>query len=120
MLRDVETVATYSMKRELDILCRVASHPHFIESTRHERDALSIGNLAVLLLGMVKSYVTTRKLRAQPTWAISVLTTYQSLLCHCIDVKHHCAFVARLFGPANHESSLLNSNEVRDSLLDVG
>lgn len=65
---------------------------------------MSVSNLATLLLGMLRTYTTSRKVRVEEEWVLDILRIYRSLLWRMEDVTPHIAFIGRLFGPSGKMS----------------
>lgn len=87
---------------ELKLLCRIAER--VFSRSDIAIDSVSICNLATLLLGMLRTYTTSRKIRVEEEWVLDILRIYGSLLWRMEDVTPHIAFIGRLFGPAGTQS----------------
>ena len=87
---------------ELKLLCRIAER--VFSRSDIAIDSVSICNLATLLLGMLRTYTTSRKIRVEEEWVLDILRIYGSLLWRMEDVTPHIAFIGRLFGPAGMHS----------------
>ena len=83
---------------ELKLLCRIAER--VFSRSDISINSVSICNLATLLLGMLRTYTTSRKIRVEEEWVLDILRIYGSLLWRMEDVTPHIAFIGRLFGPA--------------------
>ncbi|KAJ1424145.1 hypothetical protein B484DRAFT_100216, partial [Ochromonadaceae sp. CCMP2298] len=116
-LSDVQVLPSSSIKTELRLLCRIAGGVFQHSSVQISPQLVT--DLATLLLGMLRAYTTSRKIRVEQEWVIDILQIYQSLLWRMPCALGHVAFVARLFGPASHSFSLFNTSPVRRSLLQV-
>ena len=114
-LSEMKIVPTGSVKQELKLLCRIA------EGVFSRGDVIieptSVANLATLLLGMIRTYTTSRKIRVEEEWVIDILRIYRSLLRRMEDATPHVPFISRLFGPATHSFSLFNVATVRNELF---
>ena len=116
-LSDLRINPTGSVREELNLLASIATN--YLSKKNVEVDCQAISNLTVLLLGMIRTYTTTKKVRVDESWMLNILKTYGSLLWRVKDVRGHVGFVSRLFGPASHSLSLFNSNVVRKQLIEV-
>ena len=105
------------VREELQLLSLIATK-YFSRETV-DIDIQSVGNLSVLLLGMIRTYTTTKKVRVEESWVVSILKTYASLIWRVKDIRAHVGFVSRLFGPASHTLSLFNKSTVRQELVEV-
>lgn len=114
-LSELRIVPSGSVKGELKLLCRIAEAIFGREEV--VIDNLSISNLSTMLLGMLRTYTTSKKVRIEEEWVINIIKIYQSLLWRMVDVKQHIPFVSRLFGPTLHSLSLLNLASVRSALI---
>ena len=113
-LSELNIVPSGSVKQELNLLCRIAEGI-FIR-TDVAIDAQAVGNLATLLLGMLRTYTTNKKIRVEESWAADILRIYITLIPRMTDVQPHVAFISRLFGPAGHSQSLFNNANIRGML----
>ena len=116
-LSELKISPSGSVREELKLLSSIATTYFSQESVKV--DSQSIANLSVLLLGMIRTYTTTRKIRVEESWILSILKTYGSLLWRVKDVRGHVGFLSRLFGPATHSLSLFNNANVRHDLVQV-
>ncbi len=114
-LSELKIKPTGSVKDELRLLTAIASNLF----TRKDINvgSTSITNLSTFLLGMLRTYTTSKKIRVEEDWAINILTIYRCLLWKVPDVRPHVPFISRLFGPASHSQSLFNLSAVRSCLL---
>jgi Down-regulated in metastasis len=87
---------------ELKLLCRIAER--IFSRGDVALDPVSVSNLATLLLGMLRTYTTSRKVRVEEEWVLDILRIYRSLLWRMEDVTPHIAFIGRLFGPSGKTS----------------
>jgi hypothetical protein len=113
-LSEMKIIPTGSVKQELKLLCRIAERVFSRGDVPIE--PVAIANLATLLLGMLRTYTTSRKVRVEEEWVLDILRIYRSLLWRMEDVTPHVAFISRLFGPAGHSLSLFNLATVRSEL----
>ena len=116
-LSELKIVPSGSVKGELKLLCRIAEAIFGREEVFI--DNLSISNLSTMLLGMLRTYTTSKKVRIEEEWVINIIKIYQSLLWRMVDIKQHIPFVSRLFGPTVHSLSLLNLASVRLALVNL-
>lgn len=116
-LSEMKITPTGSVKQELKLLCRIADG--VFSRADVKIDSTAVANLATLLLGMLRTYTTSRKVRVEEEWAINLLRIYKSLLWRMTDVTPHVSFISRLFGPTAHSLSLFNLNSVRAELVSV-
>lgn len=116
-LSELKISPSGSVREELKLLSSIATN--FFSKETVKVDSQSISNLSVLLLGMIRTYTTTRKIRVEESWIVSILKTYGSLLWRVKDVRGHVGFLSRLFGPASHSLSLFNNSNVRQDLVEV-
>jgi len=79
----------------------------------------AVSNLATLLLGMFRSYVSSKKVRVEEERCLDILRTYKALVPRIGDVSDHIMALSRLFGPPPTPSSVLNMTSVRSMLLEV-
>lgn len=116
-LSDLKITPTGSVKEELRLLAAISTNLF----TRKDAsiDQKVIGNLSTLLLGMLRTYTTSKKISIGEDWANNILTIYRSLLGRVNDVRPHVSFISRLFGPASHSRSLFNLTSVRLTLVSV-
>lgn len=122
----VKIVITGSSKMELRLLCDIAKAIHTSDYTVSKKkkakdsndviDSTAVGNLAIILLSMLRTYTSAPKFRLPEQWVIDIITTYQSLLSRIPDISNHVGFVSRLFGPSAHSFSLFNLASVRCAL----
>ena len=117
-LAEISFIPTGSIKLELNLLCRIANDIFSRDNCAVE--AMSIGNLSILLLGMLRAYTSSRKVHVEEQAVIDILRTYKALLAHVEDVLMHLAFISKLFGPAAHSFSVFNLSTVRTELVQVG
>ena len=110
-LSAVNIVITGSAKHELRLLCNIAKVMQEVELNKanlnkpgkngakrlEEINPITVGNLAIILLSMLKTYTSTPKFRLQEQWALDILFTYKSLLSRINDVSFHVGFISRLF-----------------------
>jgi len=123
-ISSVKIVITGSSKMELRLLCDVAKAIYTSDraskskkgSNINDIDSVAVGNLAIILLSMLRTYTSAPKFRLPEQWVIDIITTYQSLLPRIPDIANHVGFVSRLFGPAAHSFSLFNLASVRCAL----
>jgi hypothetical protein len=116
-LSDLKITPTGSVKEELRLLAAISTNLFTRKDANiHQK---SIGNLSTLLLGMLRTYTTSKKVSISEDWANNILTIYRSLLGRVIDVRPHVSFISRLFGPASHSRSLFNLASVRITLVSV-
>ena len=106
-LSEMDVTPTGSIKSELKLLCRIASG--VFQHTEIHINSILIGNLTILLLGMLRTYTTSKRIRVEEDWVIDILQIYQNILFRVEDVTNHIAFISRLFGPATHSFSLFNN-----------
>eukprot|EP01034_Spumella_vulgaris_P023353 gene23353-29566_t len=116
-LSEMHITPSGSVKQELKLLCRIADGVFSRDDVTI--DNMAVGNLTTLLLGMLRTYTTSRKVRVEEDWAINILKIYRSLLWRVTDITNHVSFISRLFGPASHSLSLFNLNTVRAELANV-
>ena len=116
-LSEMDVTPTGSVKTELKLLCRIASG--VFQRSEIEISPVLVNNLAILLLGMLRTYTTSRRIRVEEDWVIDILKIYQTLLFRLTDVTNQVAFISRLFGPATHSYSLFNWSSVRMQLVQV-
>eukprot|EP01038_Epipyxis_sp_PR26KG_P008131 gene8131-11009_t len=116
-LSELRINTTGSIKRELQLLCQISETLFNRENVII--DSLSVLNLATLLLGMLRTYTTSKKIRVEEEWVGNILRVYKTLLWRIDDINSHVAFISRLFGPAGHTQSLFNLSSVRLELLEV-
>jgi len=116
-LSEMTIVPSGSIKSELKLLCRIATG--VFQRKDITIDPLLVANLSLLLLGMIRTYTTSRRIRLHEDWLIDILKIYQNLLWRVPNAYHHVSFINRLFGPATHSFSLFNSNAVRIQLVEV-
>jgi hypothetical protein len=116
-LSEMHITPSGSVKQELKLLCRIADGVFSRDDV--VIDNMAVANLTTLLLGMLRTYTTSRKVRVEEDWAINILKIYRSLLWRVADVTNHVSFISRLFGPASHSLSLFNLNTVRAELANV-
>jgi len=114
---DLKITASWSVKQELKILSNIAEAVFMRSDVKI--DSMIIADLATLLLGMLRKYTTSKKVKVEEEWVVNILKIYKSLLSRMIDVKPHVTFVSRLFGPATHSLSLFNLASVRKVLVEV-
>ena len=99
----------------MKLLCSIAEN--IFKRTEVAIDDKTVMTMGTLLLGMVKAYTTSKKVRVQEDWVIDILRTYRSLIPRLEDVSSHIPFVSRLFGPTVESFSLFNLLTVRHALL---
>jgi hypothetical protein len=116
-LSEMDINPTGSIKTELKLLCRIASG--VFQRSDVVINPVLVGNLSILLLGMLRTYTTSKKIRVQEDWVIDILKIYETLLFRISDATGHVAFISRLFGPAAHSFSLFNVSTVRTQLVKV-
>ena len=116
-LSEMTIVPSGSIKSELKLLCRIATG--VFQRKDITIDPLLVANLSLLLLGMIRTYTTSRRIRLHEDWLIDILKIYQNLLWRVPNAYHHVSFINRLFGPATHSFSLFNSHTVRIQLVEV-
>ena len=116
-LSEMDVTPTGSVKTELKLLCRIASG--VFQRSEIVISPVLVNNLAILLLGMLRTYTTSRRIRVEEDWVIDILKIYQTLLFRMADVTNQIAFISRLFGPATHSYSLFNWSSVRMQLVQV-
>lgn len=116
-LSEMDVTPTGSVKSELKLLCRIASG--IFQHTEVVISPVLISNLSILLLGMLRTYTTSRKIRVEEDWVIDILKIYQTLVFRIPDVTNQVAFISRLFGPTAHSFSLFNATSVRNQLVQV-
>jgi hypothetical protein len=116
-LSELKITPSGSVKQELKLLCRIAEG--VFSRGDVSIDSLAVSNLSTLLLGMLRTYTTSRKVRVEEDWVIDILRIYKSLLWRVKDVQPHIPFISRLFGPASHSFSLFNFASVRKVLATV-
>ena len=114
-LSELKITPSGSIREELKLLSAIAAK--FFSRADVKVDSSSISNLTTLLLGMVRTYTTSRKVRVEEDWVLHILCTYKALLWRVRDVRPHVPFISRLFGPATHSLSLFNVAAVRSELL---
>jgi hypothetical protein len=116
-LSDLKITPTGSVKEELRLLAAISTNLFT------QKDVIipqkSIGNLSTLLLGMLRTYTTSKKVSIGEDWANNILTIYRSLVGRVTDIRPHVSFISRLFGPASHSRSLFNLSSVRTNLVSV-
>ena len=116
-LSELDIRPTGSVKEELRILCLIA------ETVFQEQEinvsVHSVANLASLLLGMIRTCTSVRKIRVEEEWMLNVLRIYKSLLWRMDSVIAHVPFISRLFGPQDIQDSVFNLIPVRRVLLEV-
>lgn len=116
-LTDLKIQPTGSVKQELSLLCNIAEG--IFSRGDVEVESTLISSLATLLLGMIRTYTTNRKVRVEEEWALNILRIFRTLLWRVSDVRSHVPFVSKLFGPPSHPQSLFNLACVRDGLTEV-
>ena len=111
------SLSSGSLKLELNLLYKLS------ETVFHQSDIefhpLSITNLTTLLLGLLRAYVTSKKIKIEESWVTDILSIYKSLVHYADDVSQHISFLSKLFGPATHVQSLFNLASIRVLLLEV-
>jgi U3 small nucleolar RNA-associated protein 20 len=119
-LSDLNISTTNSIKQELELLYHI-SDKIFNERSMAKLSIskLSTKNLATLLLGMLRCYTLTKKIRIEEDWVVNILQIYRRIVLAIDDLSMHVPFISRLFGPASHASSHFNSLRVRTVLLEV-
>ena len=116
-LSDIVVSNIGGARMELQLLCRLAEEI-FVNKEIHI-STLAASNLATLVLGLLRAYTNSRKIRIVEDWVINILRIYKSLLWRIHDVSSHAAFFSRLFGPTAHSASLFNAPVVRQELVAV-
>lgn len=116
LLSDLRISST-GIKKELSLLCLVAQSVFSREDIAV--DHRTVSTLSTLLLGMVRTYTTSRKIRIEEDWVLHVFRIYKSLLPRVTNVALHVPFISRLFGPAPFPQSLFNFASVRNELIQV-
>ena len=115
----MKIVPSYSVHAELKLLGRIASAVFSRSHSEVHIHPRLVLNLGTLLLGMLRAYATSRKVRVREDWVLDILGIYQSLLERIEDASSHVPFLVRLFGPATHSLSLFNASTVRRQLVSV-
>jgi U3 small nucleolar RNA-associated protein 20 len=116
-ISDLQISPTGPLKLELNLLCLIAEK--IFDVALVNIDQRTVFTLATLLLGMIKSYTSSKKVRIEEDWVINIFRTYRTLLPNLIDVTGHVPFVSRLFGPTQESHSLFNAQSVRHMLLSI-
>lgn len=111
-----------SIRQELWLLCKLAEgifgdNTNISNYTTALVNPLCISNLSTLLLGMLRTYVVTKKIKVEEELILNILKTYRSLIPHVADITYHVPFLSKLFGPASSPSSFMNFSSVRNYLL---
>lgn len=116
-LSDLKITPSWTVNAELKLLCAICeclfSRPDVV------LDAVSVSNLGTLLLGMIRTYTTSKKIKVKEDWVLNVLRIYKLLLWRITDITPHVPFLSRLFGPASHSFSLFNNVAIRVELCEV-
>lgn len=99
------------------MLCRISEE--LFSVSKVEIDSNFVTNFSTLLLGMIRTYSMSKKIRVEEEWLLSVLKVYKALIGRMGDVCHHVNFISRLFGPASHSYSLFNTHTVRNLLCQI-
>jgi hypothetical protein len=101
-----------SLYLELQLLTLIATNI-FSDHSIVIQDVL-ISNFATIILGMLRSYFNSKKLRIHEDWVFNILKIYQSLIWRISDISNHFIFLSRLFGPVPSmiSSSALSSSAV--------
>jgi hypothetical protein len=116
-LSELDIVPSGSIAQELALLTRLArdvladADVPLLQST--------VANFATILLGLLRTYTSHRKIRTNPAWVVDILQVYRLLLWRIDSVEPHVAFLSRLFGPAAYTLSVLNTLPVRRELFEV-
>ena len=116
-LSQLNIYSTSNFKMELSLFCRIAEELFTREDVLIS--PLAVSNFATMLLAMIRTYTTSKKIRVEEEWLLNVLRVYRTLIWRMDDVSHHVAFVSRLFGPTANSFSLLNASAVRSLLSEV-
>lgn len=116
-LSELVIVPSGSVKQELGLLCRIAEG--MFSRSDVLIDSRTVTNLATLLLGMLRTYTTNKKIRVEESWVGDILRIYKTIMPRMDDVAPHVAFISRLFGPAGHSQSLFNNSSIRSILASV-
>eukprot|EP01041_Mallomonas_annulata_P001346 gene1346-2596_t len=116
-ISEISIVPSGSVKLELHLLCKISND--FFTRENLSISAQAVTNLSTLLLGMLRAYTSSRKIRVEELWVLDILKTYRSLLRRLEDVIPHIPFISKLFGPATHAQSLFNLPTVRMELVAI-
>lgn len=106
-----------SIKQELSLLIKFSEV--LFKNPTIDIDSESILNLATLLLGMLRSYINSKKIKVEVDWVLNILGIYIALSPRLETVLPHLPFISRLFGPTSFQYSLLNNSAVRKKLIDL-
>jgi hypothetical protein len=109
---------TGSILQELRLLSRI-TEALFSDSNTVAVNKGSLSLLSMLLLAMLRTYTTSKKVRITEEWAVEILRIYSMLLPNVESAINHVAFVSKLFGPASHSQSLFNRDAVRGALMNA-
>ena len=116
-LSELAISSSVSIKQEMQLLLKFSNflllHPTLNISS------IFVLNLATLLLGMLRTYITSRKIKIEEEWVLNILGSFQALMPRLEDICHFVPFISRLFGPALHSQSLLNNKIVRAKLVEI-
>ena len=116
-LSDFHIIPSGSIKLELKLLCCI-SEVIFTQSKVFIED-ISLNNLALLLLAMLKTYQESKKINVEEEWIVNIFRIYKTLIPKIKDISNHVPFISRLFGPSQEQYLLFNRASVRASLLSV-
>ena len=116
-LSDLQIPSDHSVVEELKLLLKI-SELLFSEQNLH-LEKVSVSKLATVLLAMLRTYVNSKKVKAEEESALNILGAYRSLIAHLDDVSAHVPFLSKLFGPQNRGFSLLDGVRVRKRLVEI-
>lgn len=116
-LSQLHIYVTGHIQLELHLLCRISEE--LLSSPDVIIESNCVTNFSTLLLGMIRTYSMSKKVRVEEDWLLSVLKVYKALIRRMDDVSHHVNFISRLFGPSSHSFSLFNAHTVRSLLCET-
>jgi hypothetical protein len=95
-ISDVVFKDLFSLHLELQLLSHVTAHIFHNKSVVISNTLIT--NFATILLGILRSYFNSKKLRIFDDWILNLLKVYQSIVWRMDDISGHFIFISRLFG----------------------